>query len=67
MERFVEVCMRKGLNVNIGKEKVRVFCGDEGLESEFRLDEVRLEEMSEFKYLECVLGESGINFSNCPR
>ena len=32
---------------------------EEGLECEICVDGVRLEQVSEFKYLRCVLGESG--------
>ena len=31
MGRFVEVCRRRGLKVNVGKNKVRVLHGEEGL------------------------------------
>ena len=33
--------------------------GEEGLECEVSVDGVRLEHVSEFKYLQCVLDESG--------
>ena len=36
-----------------------VLNGEEGLECEFSVDGVRLEPMSEFKYLGCVLDEPG--------
>ena len=29
--RFVEVCMRRGLKVNAGKNKVMLLCGEEGI------------------------------------
>ena len=35
---FVEVCRRRGLKVNIGKSKVFVLNGEEGLECSCRLD-----------------------------
>ena len=49
---FAEVCRRR-LKVNTGKSKVMVLNVDEGLECEV------LEHVSEFKYLGCVLEESG--------
>ena len=51
---FVEVCRKRGLKV-----KEMVLNGEEGLECEFSVDGVRLEPMSEFKYLGCVLDEPG--------
>ena len=47
---FVEVCKRRGLKVNAGKSKVMVLIGEEGLEWEVRVDGIRLEHVSEFKY-----------------
>ena len=35
-----------------------VFGGEEGLECEVCVDGIRLEHVSEFKYLACVLNES---------
>ena len=32
--RFVEVCRRRGLKVNVGRSKVMVLGGEEGLECE---------------------------------
>ena len=59
--RIVEVCMRRGLKVDAGKSKMRVINGEEELECEAHVDEVRLEHVSEFKYLECALGGAGTN------
>ena len=56
--RFVEVC-RRGLKVNAGKSKVMVLNGEEGLECEVHVDGTHLVHVSEFKYLGCVLDESG--------
>ena len=58
MGRFVEVC-RKGVKVNIGKSKVVMLGGEEVMECEVCIDRVRLEHILEFKYLGCVLDESG--------
>ena len=57
--RFAEVCRRRELKVNPGKSKVMVLNGEEGLACEVHVDGVRLEHVSEFKYLGCVLDESG--------
>ena len=50
-----EVCKR-GLKFNAGKSKVMVRNREEGLECEVRVDGVRLDHASEFKYLGCVFG-----------
>ena len=47
------------MKVNAGKTEVMVLNGEEGLESEVHVDGIRLEQVSEFKYLGCVLDESG--------
>ena len=57
--RFVEVFRRRGLKVNAGKRKVMMLGGEEGLECEVCIDKIHLEHVSEFKYLVCVLDESG--------
>ena len=56
--RFVEV-YRRGLKVNGGKSKVMVLNVEDGLDCEVYVDGIRLEHVSEFKYLRCVLDESG--------
>ena len=56
--RFTDVCRRRGLNVNAGESKVKVLNGEEGLECVVHVNEIRLENVSEFKYLGCVLHES---------
>ena len=65
--RFAEVCRRRGLNVNAGKSKVIILNGEEGLECEVHVDGIRLEHVSEFKYLGCVLDKSGIDGAECSR
>ena len=55
--RFVEVCRRRGLKVNANKTKVMVLNGEEELECEVCVDGMQLENVSEFKYLGCVMGE----------
>ena len=44
-----------------------VMNGEEGLECQVHIDEVRLEHVSEFKYLRCVLDEAGTNGAECSR
>ena len=65
MGLFVEVCRRRGLKVNAGKSNMMGMNGKEGLECEIRADEMRLEHLSEFKYLGCVLDESGTYEAEC--
>ena len=50
VERFAEVYRRTGLKVNAGKSKAMVMNREEGLECEFYVDGIRLENVSEFKY-----------------
>ena len=40
--RFAEVCRKRGLNVNVGKNKVMVLNGEEGLECEVHVDGICL-------------------------
>ena len=44
--------------MNAGKSKVKVLNGEEELECNVCVNGVRLEHVSEFKYLGCVLDES---------
>ena len=44
-----------------------VLNGEEGLEFEAHVDGVRLEHVSESKYLGCVLDESGTDGAECSR
>ena len=53
VERFVELCWRRVLKISIDKSKVMVLDGEEGFEYEIRVDEARLERISEFRYLGC--------------
>ena len=57
--RFLEECRERGLKVNVGKSKVMVLDKEEGLECEICVAGTQLEKMSEFKYLGCVLIDSG--------
>ena len=47
--RFVQLCRRRGLKVNVNKSKVMVMNGEEGLECEAHVDGMRLEHVTEFK------------------
>ena len=67
MGHFVEMCRRRGQKLNAGKSKMMVLKEEEGLECEICVDGIRLERASEFKYLGCVLDESGINEAECRR
>ena len=58
---------RKGLKVNAGKSKVMVLNGEEGLECEVYLDVIQLENVSEFKYLGCILDKSGTDGAQYSR
>ena len=60
------MCIRKGLKVNAGKSRV-MLGGEERLECEVCVDGIGLEHESEFKYLGCVLDESGTNEAECSR
>ena len=62
--RIVEVCRRRGLKVYANKNKVMVLNAEEGLECEVHVDGIRLEPVSEFKYLRCVMDESGTSGQN---
>ena len=61
------VCRRNGLKVGAGDSKVMLLNGEEGLECEVNVDEIRLEYFSEFKYLGYVLDDSGIDRAECNR
>ena len=50
--RFVEVNKRRGMK---GKSKGMVLNGKEGLKCEVYVDGIHLGQVSEFKYLGCVL------------
>ena len=65
--RFVEICRRRGLKVNIGQSKVILLDGKVEFECEFCIDGIRLEYVSEFKYFECILDVSSTNETKCSR
>ena len=65
--RIAEVCRRRGLKVIVGKSKVMVLNEEEVVLCEVHVDGIRLEHVSEFKYLGCVLDESGTYGAECSR
>ena len=58
------MCRRKGLKFNAGKSKVKVLNGEE---CEVHVDGICLKHVSEFKYLQCLLDESGTDGGECSR
>ena len=56
VKRFINVC-RRSLKVSTCKSKVTVMNGEEELEYEFRVDRMRVELVSEFKNLGCILNQ----------
>ena len=50
-----------------GESKVIVLNGKEGLECEVYVDGICLEHVSKFKYLGCVLDESGTEDAECSK
>ena len=61
------MCRRRGLKFNACKSKMMVLNGEEGLECEVHVDGIHLEHFLEFKYLGCVLDESGTDVAECSR
>ena len=55
MEWFAELCRKRELKVNVGKSKVMVLNGEEGLEWEVYVDGICLEYVLEFKDLGGIL------------
>ena len=50
---FVDVCTRKGLEVNAVKSKLLVLNREEGLEYEIYANGIQLKRISKFKYICC--------------
>ena len=67
VERFAEVCRRRGLTANAGKSKATVLSGEERLKCEVNVDGISLELVLEFKYLGCGLDKSGTDEAECSR
>ena len=69
MEVLLRCVKKKVLKFNASRSKVMVLGGEEGLEFEVEVcvDEIRLKHVSEFKYLGCVLDESGTDEAECRR
>ena len=59
MTCFVELCRRIGLKLDADKSRAMVLNGEEGLECEVWVEGMPLEHVLKFKYLGCVLDESG--------
>ena len=55
---FVDLCRRVGLKFNVDKSKVMSLNGEDGLECKVCVDRVRLEHLSELKYLSFALNDS---------
>src|SRR5678816_3523316 len=66
VERFGRVCKRKGLKVNVDKNKVMVVSEDSP-QYEVMLDGEQLKQVSEFKYLGYMLDEKGTDDAGCSR
>ena len=67
MGHFVEVCRREDWKINADKSKVMVLGEEEGLECEIHVAEAQLKQVSELKYLECILDESDKDAAKCCR
>ena len=63
----IEVCRTRGLKVNADKSKVKALDGDEGLGCKIHVGRARLDQCSEFKYLECIIYESVTDVVECGR
>ena len=59
VERFVEVCKRRILHVNVDQRYVMVLDGEEGL--------ICKNFVNQFKYLQCVEDERGTDVAECLR
>ena len=59
------MCRRRRIKFNAGKIGEMVLNGEEGLECEVHVDGIRLGHVSEFKYMGCVLNESGTYGAEC--
>ena len=59
---------RRGLKVNEGKSKVMLLGGEKGIEREICVNGyVYKDHVSEFKYLGCLLDDSGTDEAECSR
>ena len=62
-----EVFRRRGLKFNTGNSKMMILNGEKGLEYEVYVHMIRLEDVSEFKYLKSILKKLGIDGAQCSR
>ena len=60
-------CVEGGLKLDAGKRNVMMLGREEELECEVCIDGMRLEYVSEFKYLGCALDELGTDEAECSR
>ena len=65
--QFITVRRRRGMKVNKSKSKGLVLGGGRELNYEVCIDGIHLEHVLEFKYLGCVLDESGTDEAECSR
>ena len=65
--QIAESCRSRGLKQNTGKGKTKaiVLNGEKGLECKLHIGGIRLEHVSEFKNLGCVLDKAGIDGAEC--
>ena len=61
------MCRKRGLKVNADRSKVMVFGREEGSECKVLVYRTRLKQVLEFKYLGCVLDESGTDGAECSK
>ena len=64
---FIEMCRRRALKINSGKSKVMVLGVEKVLECVVCVNGISLEHVLEFKYLRCVLNESGADETEFSR
>ena len=67
MVYFLLRCVGERSESQCRQEQMMVLGWEEGLECEVYVDGINLEHVSEFKYLRCVLNESGTDEAECSR
>jgi hypothetical protein len=66
VESFDRICKRRGLTVNVDKSKVMVM-NEENTQCRVAVDDLQLEQVSEFKYLGYMIEEKGTDEAECTR
>ena len=61
------VARKRGLKVNAGNTKVMVMNGEERLKCKVHVDRIHLKHVSKFKFLGCILDESGTDGAEYSR